>query len=91
MKSDFYEYTTLNINPLDDLLEDTHSIRKKLGKGLTSMVYSLEKKENNYSGGDSKCCAMKVSRCHEYSEHFLNEFQITKQLNGTICAVPILS
>ncbi|CAF3866152.1 unnamed protein product [Rotaria sp. Silwood1] len=44
MSDNFYEYATLNIDPRDDLLDCRYMIRKKLGAGLTSMVYLLEKK-----------------------------------------------
>ncbi|CAF4714545.1 unnamed protein product, partial [Rotaria sp. Silwood2] len=39
MNANFYEYTQLNINSLDDLLGDKYNIRRKLGIDLTAMVF----------------------------------------------------
>ncbi|CAF4990525.1 unnamed protein product [Rotaria sp. Silwood1] len=39
MKTEFYQYTALNINPNDYLYDDKYKIQRKLGDGLTSMVY----------------------------------------------------
>jgi hypothetical protein len=43
MNMDFYQYITLNINPTDDLLGDKYHLTRKLGDGVTSRVYLLEK------------------------------------------------
>ncbi|CAF2065568.1 unnamed protein product [Rotaria magnacalcarata] len=85
MNDNFYEYTVLNIDPSIDLLYDRYNIRKKLGNGLTSMVYLLVKNENNSLNDDIKQCVMKISKSSLYTEYFLNEVTITnelKQLNS---------
>ncbi|CAF3775944.1 unnamed protein product [Rotaria sp. Silwood1] len=80
MKANFYEYTQLNINPLDDLLSNRYNIRRKLGIGATAMVFLLEKNENNYSNDDFQHCVMKIFREHSYSKVLSNELKITQQL-----------
>jgi hypothetical protein len=39
----FYEYRRLNIDPSDAFVSDQYMITKRLGNGLTSTVYLLEK------------------------------------------------
>ncbi|CAF3770701.1 unnamed protein product, partial [Rotaria sp. Silwood1] len=80
MSNNFYEYATLNIDPRDDLFDCRYMIRKKLGIGLTTMVYLLEKKEDNYLIEDSPHYAMKILKENDYSEYFLNEIKITEKL-----------
>ncbi|CAF3866132.1 unnamed protein product [Rotaria sp. Silwood1] len=80
MSDNFYEYATLNINPRDDLFDCRYMIRKKLGIGLTSMVYLLEKKEDNYLIEDSPHYVMKILKENNYSEYFLTEIKITEKL-----------
>ncbi|CAF3933050.1 unnamed protein product [Rotaria sp. Silwood1] len=80
MSDNFYEYATLNIDPRDDLLDCRYMIRKKLGAGLTSMVYLLEKKEDNYLIEDPSHYIMKILKENNYSEYFLNEINITEKL-----------
>ncbi|CAF1497162.1 unnamed protein product, partial [Rotaria sordida] len=80
MNKEFYEFTALNINPHDDLLDYKYHIRKKLGNGLTSMVYLLEKNENNSLNNDTEQCVMKICKTSLYKEWFLNELTITNQL-----------
>ncbi|CAF1384851.1 unnamed protein product [Rotaria magnacalcarata] len=81
MDYNFYEYELLNINPLDDLLGKQFNIRTKLGHGLTSMVYFLEKNKNNDANVDLQSCVMKISRHQGYSDQFLNEVQKIQQLS----------
>jgi hypothetical protein len=45
MNTDFRQYATLNINPVDDLLSDRYDISQKLGNGITTTVYSLAEKK----------------------------------------------
>ncbi|CAF4850055.1 unnamed protein product, partial [Rotaria sp. Silwood2] len=80
MNDEFYEYTTLNINPSDNLFQDKYNIRKKLGNGLTSMVYLLVKNDNNSLNDDIDQCVIKISKSSLYSEYFVNEVTITKEL-----------
>ncbi|CAF3248316.1 unnamed protein product [Rotaria sp. Silwood2] len=80
MNINFYQYTRLNIDPNDDLLGDRYMIIKKLGIGLTSMVYLLKKNENNHSVEDSPHHVMKILKESEYSECFLQEVKMTKKL-----------
>ena len=79
MNVDFYGYTRLDINPQDDLLADKYTITKRLGSGLTSIVYLLQKSCNNHSRNYSSCCVIKVLR-QDTNFEFLNEIEITKQL-----------
>ncbi|CAF4039670.1 unnamed protein product, partial [Rotaria sp. Silwood1] len=37
MNNEFYEYTTLDIDAHDDLLDDRYTIRTRLGNGFTSV------------------------------------------------------
>ncbi|CAF4959943.1 unnamed protein product, partial [Rotaria sp. Silwood1] len=53
MNTDFYQYTSFDIDPRDDLLDRRYMITKKLGVGLTSMVYLFKKNEDNHSVEDS--------------------------------------
>ncbi|CAF1555431.1 unnamed protein product [Rotaria sp. Silwood1] len=71
MNNKFYEYTTLNINPSDNLFQNKYNIRKKLGNGLTSMVYLLVKNDNNSLNDDIDQCVMKISKSSLYSEYFV--------------------
>jgi hypothetical protein len=80
MNPDFYQYTTLNINPLDDLRGDRYSISRKLGTGVTSMVYSLVKKQDNYLIDDVENCVIKISKRTTCSESLINELKIIEQL-----------
>ncbi|CAF3744255.1 unnamed protein product [Rotaria socialis] len=80
MNPDFYQYTTLNINPLDDLRGDRYSISRKLGTGVTSMAYSLVKKQDNYLIDDVENCVIKISKRTTCSESLINELKIIEQL-----------
>ncbi|CAF4356899.1 unnamed protein product, partial [Rotaria sordida] len=55
-------------------------ITKKLGKGVTSIVYLLEKNEDNHLAEDSSHYVMKILKKSEFSECFLNEVKIAKKL-----------
>ncbi|CAF2799857.1 unnamed protein product [Rotaria sp. Silwood2] len=77
MNSEFYEYTRFNIDPHDDLLADQYLIIKGLGKGLTSMIYLLEKNENKYSVEESPHHVMKILKESADSKLFSNEIKIT--------------
>ena len=57
-------------------------ITKKLGRGFTSMVYLLEKNENNHSIEDSSHYIMKLLRESEFSKFFLNEIKKTIGVGG---------
>ncbi|CAF3897947.1 unnamed protein product [Rotaria sp. Silwood1] len=80
MNIDFYQYTRLNIDPNNDLLRDRYMITKKLGIGVSSMVYLLEKNEDNHSVEDSPHYVMKILKESKYSECFLNEVEMAKKL-----------
>jgi serine/threonine protein kinase len=80
MNADFYQYTALTINPVDDLLGDTYEISRTLGNGVTSMVYSLAKTKDNYVNNDLQNCVMKISKRSSFKELFINEINIMKQL-----------
>ncbi|CAF3778907.1 unnamed protein product [Rotaria sp. Silwood1] len=80
MNSEFYEYTRFNIDPHDNLLADQYLIIKGLANGLTSMIYLLEKNENEYSVEESPHPIMKILKESEDSNLFSNEIKITEQL-----------
>ncbi|CAF2711151.1 unnamed protein product [Rotaria sp. Silwood2] len=80
MNTDFYQYTRLNIDPHDDLLSGRYMITKKLGFGVSSMVYLLEKNEDNHSVEDSPHHVMKILKTSEYSKCFRKEVKIAKKL-----------
>ncbi|CAF2835005.1 unnamed protein product [Rotaria sp. Silwood2] len=66
MKTEFYQYTALNINPNDYLYDDKYSIQRKLGGGLTSMVYLLKKNNNNYSKIGPSHPVIKISKGNKF-------------------------
>ncbi|CAF3827458.1 unnamed protein product [Rotaria sp. Silwood1] len=80
MNIDFYQYTRLNIDPHDDLLGDRYMITKNLGFGVSSIVYLLEKNEDNHSVEDSQYYVMKILKQSKYSECFQEEIEMTKKL-----------
>ncbi|CAF3175721.1 unnamed protein product [Rotaria sp. Silwood2] len=82
MKTEFYQYTALNINPNDYLYDDKYSIQRKLGGGLTSMVYLLKKNNNNYSKIGPSHPVIKISKGSKYSRLFKNEVNMIKQLEN---------
>lgn len=61
MDFDFYRYTTLNIDCDDYLFGNRFNIRLGLGAGLTSMIYWLEKNEDNMSC-DPTSLVLKISK-----------------------------
>ncbi|CAF3369654.1 unnamed protein product [Rotaria socialis] len=80
MDTDFYQYKRLNIDPNDDLLGDRYTITKKLGSGVSSIVYFLKQNEDNHSVEDSPCHVMKILKKSEYSKCFRKEVIIAKRL-----------
>ncbi|CAM4968178.1 unnamed protein product [Rotaria socialis] len=80
MDTDFYQYKRLNIDPNDDLLGDRYTITKKLGSGVSSIVYFLKQNEDNHSVEDSPCHVMKILKQSEYSKCFRKEVIIAKRL-----------
>ncbi|CAF4727512.1 unnamed protein product [Rotaria sp. Silwood1] len=80
MNTDFYQYARLKIDPHDDLLGDRYMITKKLGIGVSSMVYLLEKNEDNHSIEDSPYYVMKVLKESECSKCFRQEIKMAKKL-----------
>ncbi|CAF3438376.1 unnamed protein product [Rotaria socialis] len=80
MNADFYQYTALTINPVDDLLGDRYEISRKLGDGATSMVYSLAKTKDSYVNNDLQNYVVKISKRSSFKELFINEINIMKQL-----------
>ncbi|CAF5041271.1 unnamed protein product [Rotaria sp. Silwood1] len=64
----YYHYEGLKIYPDDDLLGDRYMITKKLVNGHNSMVYLLEKIEDNHSTEDSPHYVMKILRTHTDSD-----------------------
>jgi hypothetical protein len=80
MGTNFYGYTTLNINTKDYLYDDIFYIKMRLGTGATSFVYLLESTCNNQLANNPKCSIMKISKHEKYSDYFLNEVNILKKL-----------
>ncbi|CAF3388968.1 unnamed protein product [Rotaria socialis] len=80
MDTDFCQYKRLNIDPNDDLLGDRYTITKKLGSGVSSIVYFLKQNEDNHSVEDSPCHVMKILKQSEYSKCFRKEVIIAKRL-----------
>ncbi|CAF3709993.1 unnamed protein product [Rotaria socialis] len=80
MNTDFYQYKGLKIDPNDDLLGDRYMITKKIGFGTSSMVYLLEKNEDNHSVDDLPHYVMKILKETKYSKCFLNEVKMAKKL-----------
>ncbi|CAF1481836.1 unnamed protein product [Rotaria sp. Silwood1] len=76
----YYDYDGLQIEPNDDLLADRYMITKKLGNRYKSMVYLLEKNQDNHSTEDSQHYVMKILKTDTDSEYLLNEVKITKIL-----------
>ncbi|CAM4818981.1 unnamed protein product [Rotaria magnacalcarata] len=83
MDMGFYQYTTLNLNYIGNLLNERYYIKRKLGRNPTSNVYFLEKNPNNIDKDDEKHCAIKICTQTKYL-FYLNEIKIIqdlKQLN----------
>ncbi|CAF3452250.1 unnamed protein product [Rotaria sp. Silwood2] len=80
MKSDFYEYTMLNINPNDYLYGDRYNIKLRYGNGLTSIVYALTKNENTQFKDDKHGYIIKICKEDSYLEYFINEIKILQNL-----------
>ncbi|CAM4743378.1 unnamed protein product [Rotaria magnacalcarata] len=80
MDTDFYQYKRLNIDPNDNLLGDRYMITKKLGSGVSSIVYFLKQNEDNLSVEDSPYHVMKILKQSEYSKCFRKEVIIAKRL-----------
>ncbi|CAF3904564.1 unnamed protein product [Rotaria sp. Silwood1] len=80
MNTDFYQYTRLKIEPHDNLLDNRYIITKKLGSGVSSIVYLLKKTEDNHSVEDSPHYVMKILKESKYSKCFRKEFKIPKRL-----------
>jgi len=80
MGTNFYGYTTLNINTKDYLYDDIFYIKMRSGTGATSFVYSLENICNNQSANYPKYSIIKISKHEKYSDYFLNEVNILKKL-----------
>jgi hypothetical protein len=78
MDTNFYGYTTLNINADDYLYDDKFYIRMRSGNGATSFVYSLG--NNNQSVNNSECSIIKISKHDKYSKYFINEVKILEKL-----------
>ncbi|CAF4935735.1 unnamed protein product [Rotaria sp. Silwood1] len=76
----YYHYEGLKIRPIDDLLGDRYMITKKLINGYKSMVYLLEKNEDNHSAEDSPHSVMKILKTNRDSKYLLNEIKIAKIL-----------
>ncbi|CAF2833729.1 unnamed protein product [Rotaria sp. Silwood2] len=80
MNIDFYQYKRLNIDPNDDLLGNRYMITKKLGFGVSSMVYLLERYKDNHSVEDSPHYVMKVLKDNKFSKCFRQEIEMAKKL-----------
>lgn len=80
MNSNFYEYKRLMIDPYDDVFTNRYMIKKKLGNGFTSMVYLLEKTNSQHLNKNLQFHVIKILKQSSYSEFFLREIEIGKQL-----------
>jgi hypothetical protein len=80
MNYKFYEYRRLNIDPSDAFVSDQYMITKRLGNGLTSTVYLLEKTKSKSSVKNLSCYVIKILTNNSYAKYFSTELKITKQL-----------
>ncbi|CAM4784273.1 unnamed protein product [Rotaria magnacalcarata] len=80
MNYEFYQYRRLNIDPCDDLLTNRYMISKRLGNGLTSTVYLLEKIINKSSVKTLSFYVIKILTNNSYAKYFTTEMKITKEL-----------
>ncbi|CAF5224610.1 unnamed protein product, partial [Rotaria magnacalcarata] len=80
MNYEFYPYRRLNIDPCDDLLTNRYMISKRLGNGLTSTVYLLEKIINKSSVKTLSFYVIKILTNNSYAKYFTTEMKITKEL-----------
>ncbi|CAM4843057.1 unnamed protein product [Rotaria magnacalcarata] len=80
MNYKFYEYRRLNIDPSDDFVSGQYMITKRLGNGLTSTVYLLEKIKRKSSVKTLSCYVIKILTNNSYAKYFSAEMKITKQL-----------
>ncbi|CAF5047984.1 unnamed protein product, partial [Rotaria sp. Silwood1] len=78
MDTNFYGYTTLNINIDDYLYDDIFHIKMVLGNGATSFVYLLA--NNNKLINKPICSIIKISKHDKYSKYFINEVKILEKL-----------
>ncbi|CAF3880265.1 unnamed protein product [Rotaria sp. Silwood1] len=80
MDWNFYEYRMLNVKPDDYLYADKFNIKTRIGNGLTSMVYLLEKNVDNLSIIDPRSLVLKICKKDIYREYLKNEYEILKML-----------
>ncbi|CAF2832284.1 unnamed protein product [Rotaria sp. Silwood2] len=78
MDTNFYGYTTLNINTDDYLYDDIFHIKMGLGNGATSFVYLLA--NNDKLINNPICSIIKISKHDKYSKYFINEVKILEKL-----------
>ncbi|CAF5139127.1 unnamed protein product [Rotaria sp. Silwood1] len=81
MSIDFYQYTTLIESDINKLFNNKYDIIRKLGSGLTSNVYLLEKNQNNNCLDYGQQCVIKICKQTKYLSLYLNEIKIMKELN----------
>ncbi|CAF5139368.1 unnamed protein product [Rotaria sp. Silwood1] len=81
MNMDFYQYTTLIESDINKLFNNKYDIIRKLGSGLTSNVYLLEKNQNNNCLDYGQQCVIKICKQTKYLSLYLYEIKIMKELN----------
>ncbi|CAF3900139.1 unnamed protein product [Rotaria sp. Silwood1] len=82
MTPDFYQYTMLPIDPDDYFFDDQYYIKRRIGSGLTSMVYSLINANYNETVTDETYRIMKICKDEDYCELLMNEIDIVEQLKS---------